>query len=530
MMQIMRRVWRFFQYPFVEGCAFLMVLWCFSSGVDFVAYLLYDMPMFAFYYSLHGLVIAYVLVLIHEVLRIGTLRKIYDVVLLGLGVINVIIDVVCQYNFRTRFTLDFVQIIKATTFRESSEFLQTFVGILPIILCLCVFVIGWFIYQKRGLICLYVRKRRNIVSTLGLLLLLGTLVIAFMKKSSNWQSVYINKLYLFFSKTEVVDLRKYRHDINLSYVSDSIPQKLVIIIGESHSKHHTGLYGYEKETTPRLQMLHQQGDLVVFQNVKSPACHTLDAFQKILNTYECEKTLMHQEMKWYESITLFDIARSLHYPSFWVSNQDKKGIYDNVPTSFSQLCDSAYFAGEGYMVAGRIQRTGNFDSNVIRLYKQHFLDCFSSGLFVFHLMGSHEAFLNRYPKKFDVFKPRDYMYRKRNQRELLANYDNSVLYNDYVLSEIVNLFQHDDALIIYFSDHAIDLYQSDDYYCGHARQNEQSIEAGTDIPFFIYMTKECQAKHPNIYRRVIGDKNKTLNTGMFVPMLLELCTIQLKGI
>lgn len=523
--RIMRQVLKFFQYPFVEGSAILMVLWCFSSLVDFVAYLLYGMPMFAFYYALHGLVIAYMLVLIHKVLSTGTLRRIYDWALFGFGVINVITDVICQYNFRTKFSYDFVQIIKATTFRESSEFLQVFVGIPPIVLCLCVLVFGWLIYWNRGVICLYTEKNRKIVSAVGFFLLLGILVIATIRGSSNWQSIYINKLYLFFSKTEVVDLRKYRHDIKLSYVSDSIPQKLVVIIGESHSRHHMGLYGYEKETTPRLQILYEQGDLVVFQNVKSPACHTLDAFQRILNTYEYERTSICKKLKWYESVTLFDIARALHYTSFWISNQDKKGIYDNVPTGFSQLCDSAYFAGEGYMVAGRIQQTGNFDSNVIRLYKQHHLNGYSKGLFVFHLMGSHEAFSNRYPKQFDVFSPADYMHRKRNQRELVASYDNSVLYNDYILVDIIKLFQQDDAMIIYFSDHALDIYQSDDYYCGHARQNNQSMEAGKDIPFFIYMTKECQVRHPNIYRKVFCDRNNNLNTSMFVPKLLEWCTI-----
>ena len=80
-------------------------------------------------------------------------------------------------------------------------------------------------------------------------------------------------------------------------------------------------------------------------------------------------------------------------------------------------------------------------------------------------------------------------------------------------------------MIIYFSDHALDIYQSDDYYCGHARQNNQSMEAGKDIPFFIYMTKECQVRHPDIYRKVFCDRNNNLNTSMFVPKLLEWCTI-----
>lgn len=524
--QIKHRLLKLLQYPLVEEAVWLMVLWCFSSVVDLVAYMLYGMPLFAFYYALHGFVIAYVLVFIRGILHAVTLRKLYDFILLGLAGVNVIVDVVCQYNFRTRFTLDFVQIIKATTFRESSEFLQSFVGVVPILICLSVYVLGWYLFNKQRQIRLYTRKWRNVFFTFGMFLLLGTMIITFICRSSNWQSIYVNKLYLFFSEMEDIDLTKYRHSVNLFYSPDSIPQKIVVIVGESHSKHHVGLYGYEKETSPKLQSLYRQGDLIVFQNVKSPACHTLDAFQKILNTYEHEKGLGCQEQKWYESVTLFDIVKAMHYPSFWISNQDKKGIYDNLPTAFSQLCDLSFFAGEGYMVAGRIQQSGNFDSNVIRLYKQHHLDCCSQGLFVFHLMGSHEAFQYRYPKEYDVFKPNDYKHLKSNQRKLIACYDNSVLYNDYILNEIIKLFQKDDALIIYFSDHAIDLFQSDDYYCGHARQNTLSMEAGTDIPFFIYMTKLCQAKHPNIYHEINNNKNQRLNTGLFVPKLFEWCDVR----
>ena len=231
MNQKMKWFLRAFQYPFIEEGALLMVFWFFSSVVDFVAYLLRGMPMFAFYYALHGFVIVYVLVLIHGVLQNTALRNAYETVLLGLGVVNVIVDVVCQYNFHTRFSVDFVQIIKATTFRESSEFLQTFVGVYPILLCLGVYVLGWYIYKRRRLICTYTRKWRNAVFVFGLFLLIGTLSVTAIRNSSNWSSIYINKIYLFLSEAEEVDLCKYRHSVNLSFGSDSIPKKLVIIIG-----------------------------------------------------------------------------------------------------------------------------------------------------------------------------------------------------------------------------------------------------------------------------------------------------------
>ena len=37
---------------------------------------------------------------------------------------------------------------------------------------------------------------------------------------------------------------------------------------------------------------------------------------------------------------------------------------------------------------------------------------------------------------------------------------------------------------------------------------------------------QCMEKHPCIYRKVIRDKDKKLDTGLFVPKLLEWCEVQ----
>jgi heptose-I-phosphate ethanolaminephosphotransferase len=58
----------------------------------------------------------------------------------------------------------------------------------------------------------------------------------------------------------------------------------------------------------------------------------------------------------------------------------------------------------------------------------------------------------------------------------MAEYDNSVLYNDYVVSEIIKCFADKDAVVLYFSDHAIDLFETDEKYCGHALSNNASSE------------------------------------------------------
>ncbi len=87
----------------------------------------------------------------------------------------------------------------------------------------------------------------------------------------------------------------------------------------------------------------------------------------------------------------------------------------------------------------------------------------------YHLMGQHEAFQSRYPKAFERFKAKDYLTFPEHQREVLAAYDNATLYNDYVVSSIIDLYKDKDAVVFYFSDHALDVFDTDPDFFGHAK-------------------------------------------------------------
>ena len=99
--------------PFTKDFVLFMVLWIMSSAVDFFAYLSYGLFEYSFYYALHGFVVVYVITLIANIFFLKT-KKYYCLIFLILGIINVMVDVVCHYNFHVKFTEDIVQIIKAT--------------------------------------------------------------------------------------------------------------------------------------------------------------------------------------------------------------------------------------------------------------------------------------------------------------------------------------------------------------------------------------------------------------------------------
>lgn len=58
---------------------------------------------------------------------------------------------------------------------------------------------------------------------------------------------------------------------------------IVIIIGESFSKHHSSLYGYPLPTNPRLEERLRRGELFVFRDVVSPANLTTSVLSNLFS-------------------------------------------------------------------------------------------------------------------------------------------------------------------------------------------------------------------------------------------------------
>ena len=69
-------------------------------------------------------------------------------------------------------------------------------------------------------------------------------------------------------------------------------------------------------------------------------------------------------------------------------------------------------------------------------------------------MGSHISYCNRYPREFYHW-PVDTSKERETAEVMNDEYDNSVLFNDYVMESIMNEatnYLHADA-VMYFSDH-----------------------------------------------------------------------------
>jgi hypothetical protein len=305
-----------------------------------------------------------------------------------------------------------------------------------------------------------------------------------------------------------------------SYTSPNI----ILIIGESYSKHHSHQYGYFMPTTPHQEALQKQGLLTPFSDVVSPYNLTSFVFKNIFSLQ-----VVGDKKDWCDYPLFPEVFRKAGYHVTFITNQflprAKQAVYD--------------FSG-GFFLNHPELSDAMFDNRNSRLYKYdagllHDYDCFQKqyntehNLILFHLMGQHVNYEQRTPEKAKHFKADDYKNIRydlnKKRRKILSDYDNAVLYNDSIVYQIIKRFQDKDAIIIYMPDHGEECYEGNrGFICrNHSADIDYNLARFEfEIPFWIYTSPAYKAKHHDIYKQIIAAKNKKFMTDALPHMLLYL--------
>ncbi|WP_104713421.1 phosphoethanolamine transferase [Helicobacter cetorum] len=256
----------------------------------------------------------------------------------------------------------------------------------------------------------------------------------------------------------------------------------------------------------------------IFNRVISPAAHTSASF-KVLLTYANNDTQKSSTKKpWYAYANLGSIINTAGYESFWFSNQEKG--WEEHSNSFGIL--SSVFKHRHFIKADYIN---TYDEALLPLLEKSKLK--DKNFIVFHLSGSHILYNVRFPKSFEKFKPKDidfsYLKTRTNaDKQVVADYINSLYYTDSILNRIVSFFKDKESLVIYISDHAQDVYESWDKALHHCNAY------GVEIPFIIYASPLYAKHHQDKIQVIQNALNKPFMSDNFLHTLLELIGIRTK--
>lgn len=305
---------------------------------------------------------------------------------------------------------------------------------------------------------------------------------------------------------------------------------IVLIIGESYGKLHSQQYGYFMPTTPRQVKREKSGLLVPFSDVVAPWNLTSFVFKNVFSLH-----VVGEKGEWCDYPLFPSLFRKAGYHVTFITNQflpkAKQAVYDfsggfflNHPELSAAMFDS------------RNQQLYRFDRGLLDDYdknqQQHNTD---HNLIIFHLLGQHVKYNQRFPSDRRHFKAEDYEKKRADldgkQRNVLADYDNAILYNDSIVDAIISRFEDKEAIIIYMPDHGEECYEGNrGFIC---RNHSAAIDYDLahyefEIPFWIFCSYKYAAKHPDIYKEIIGAKNRRFMTDALPHMLLYLAGIHTK--
>lgn len=398
---------------------------------------------------------------------------------------------------------DVLAAIAQTNKDEALEFIQCFASAEIVVICLLIFTISVVFL----LLTVWSTKKFKVPNSVFLILFLCTFTsITATAYNPDFLYTFIYSL-SYNSNNNSIDLRDYQSLPKVKEVCTNHPATICIIIGESFSKYHSSVYGYKRNTNPNLERLIRNGSVVAFDSVQSPACSTTPCFQYILNTHH-----LGEAEDWYKSISIPQVYRALGYHTIWLSNQQEYGFTDNLPSSFSKLCDETYF----------LHKNGKTYDMVLADYLNNLELDNTQNLIFLHLLGQHNNYSKRYPKEYDVFRVSEYLECPEHQRANLASYDNATLYNDSVISSLFSIMREKDAICFYFPDHGEDLYYSNKNYCMHGKPNDpESFFYGRQIPFFVYMSNEFRNTHPSLVSLIKDSSAYPFCTDSFIYKLME---------
>ena len=309
-------------------------------------------------------------------------------------------------------------------------------------------------------------------------------------------------------------------------------QHIVFVIGESYNKHHSQLYGYNHETTPRQVALHKKGNLIPFTDVIAPFNLTSFVFKNIFSVHA-----VGDKGDWCDDPLFPELFRRAGYRVAFITNQflpqAKEAVYDFSGGFFlnNPILSKAQFDV-------RNTKLYKFDAGVIRDYDQIVKKDIEQNpdvprLTILHLKGQHTNYHDRFPKDRKHFNEKDYKKdwpeMSKRCRMLLADYDNATLYNDSIMSEVIKRFEDEDAIVVYMSDHGEEAFGDGMEIFG--RNHSATIDFRLaheeyEIPMWIWYSNEYAKKHPDIVKQVKEACHRPFMTDNISQVLLYLAGIK----
>jgi len=440
-------------------------------------------------------------------------------------------EITLEWIFGMNISPNVIMLFVETNARESKEFLESMLDkpqLWQVPLCVAGMIVMNIIVEKNRLrVNQWCKgpKTTKILRGIAIFLLIGGVIFSYnyvklflcdeMNEVDEWRSHMRNpddlvtKVVVSFYDMSIAE-KEMSRVITLAEQVEALPQSasndslnVIVVIGESYIREHAALYGYPLQTTPFLSHEQKEGRLFVFTDMVSPYNQTTRVIRNLLSC----NSLGHHE----------DWSSAPPFTAIYKKNGYHVTMYDN-QKNFDMGFVFAYSLNT-YLYHPQIMKacyhetndsTFEFDGQMVDDYQKRQTPS-AKRLVLFHLLGQHVGFEYRYPKNFAYFNEDSLSFRKepwltKDMREDIVHYDNATRYNDHVLQQIIGLYDQQNTIVVYLSDHGEEVYDyrensgRDDW--GMGSDPRQVLRWQYMVPFVVWCSDKYAATHPDIIKQL----------------------------
>lgn len=317
-------------------------------------------------------------------------------------------------------------------------------------------------------------------------------------------SLYYNvKKYL--QERQVVNAERLDFEGQALCGSDSIT--VVMVIGESLRADHLQLNGYERETTP---LLSSDTSVVSFPNIYTEECYTHTSIPVMLTRADS----INPEIAYTER-SFISLFKKAGFRTSWLANQESVKNY----VYFMKECDTLVYANSGksmYVFDKWL------DEELLPFYDNEVSRHESRKLILLHTIGSHWWYESHYPEEFRKFEPviDTRVVSSCTDEELINSYDNTIVYTDYFITQVIDRIKNENAVLIYLSDHGESLGEDGMYLHGADHYTLHYPAC------FIWMSDMYKKNYPQKWNSIKKNKDKPYRTDFLFHSILSAADIK----
>ena len=447
------------------------------------------------------------------------------------------IDIASLYLNKQSTSSAFLQNILRTDIGEATELL---VSLWPLCIVLGVLYVLYFVlaFKVENQYLVPKKLRKVILISAVLAVVTGVTVFTIYGKTRHKNRSILNemsnavqfcyiKLYkiypynLYLGLADIVSKQNYQKKLEeqVSTFSFGIKPQVnddnplyILVIGEAARYDHLSLNGYERNTTPLLQV---RKNLISYDSAYAQANLTSYSLPLIIT-----RATADDADRAYREKSIVEAFQEAGYYSGYLNKQ----LSSALETRIVKVSDYAYQSNK------EVDVENNYDIDLVAKLQECVSD--TSQFFVLHTMGSHFRYEYRYPAEFEQFTPvmgKSFSYlgiSEENKSEFINAYDNTILYLDYFLNELIEYVDglNRSAVVVYISDHGESFWDDDKKLSLHGSYEISKYEF--HVPMLVWYSDEYQLNNSQKVENIKQNKAKTISSDAIFYSMLDIAGIK----